>query len=97
VTCPDSVRYVQETTCKAAPHCGREFLRKIWSLPVFARIAVAVLTVSMAAPAFAQSGVQIPEPGDAALFVVAVVGLIVGRHASRRAPRKDEVQDDTTV
>ena len=65
---------------------------------MFARIAVAVLTLSMAAPALAQSGgIQIPEPGDAALFVVAVVGLIVGRHASRRAPKRDEAPDDTQV
>jgi hypothetical protein len=64
---------------------------------VFARIAVAMLILLRATPAFAQSGIQIPEPGDAALFVVAVVGLIVGRHASRRAPRKDETPDDTQV
>jgi hypothetical protein len=77
----------------AAQHCGRKILPEIWSVPVFARIAVTLLALSIAAPAFAQSGgIQIPEPGDAALFVVAVVGLIVGRHASRRAPRQD---DDT--
>jgi hypothetical protein len=64
-------------------------------MSVFARVAVTVLTLVMAAPAIAQSGsVQIPEPGDAALFVIAVVGLIVGRHASRRAPKPD-APDDT--
>jgi hypothetical protein len=53
------------------------------------------LLLLTASPALAQhGGVQIPEPGDAALFVVAVVGLILGRHASRRAPRQD---DDTKV
>lgn len=63
---------------------------------MFARVAVTVLTLSMAVPAIAQSGgVQIPEPGDAALFVVAVVGLIVGRHASRRATTRDDAPDDT--
>jgi hypothetical protein len=79
----------------AAQHCGRKIMPEIWSLPVFARIIVTVLTLPVAAPAFAQSGIQIPEPGDAALFVVAVVGLIVGRHVSRRAPRQDEAPDDT--
>lgn len=34
--------------------------------------------------------ISIPEPGDAALFVVAVIGLIVGRHISRRPPSHDE-------
>lgn len=61
---------------------------------MFARFIVALLTVPMGAPALAQGSVQIPEPGDAALFVVAVIGLIVGRHVSRRAPRRD---DDTQV
>ena len=61
-----------------------------------ARFVAIALTLLMAAPALAQSGsVQIPEPGDAALFVVAVVGLILGRHASRRAPKRDEAPDDT--
>jgi len=55
------------------------------------RIAVVFLTLSAAVPALAQSGsVQIPEPGDAALFVIAVIGLVVGRQASRRAPRQDD-------
>jgi hypothetical protein len=63
---------------------------------VSARFVVLALTVLMAAPAVAQSGsVQIPEPGDAALFVVAVVGLIIGRQASRRAPKRDQAPDDT--
>ncbi len=64
---------------------------------MFARIAVAVLTFVYASPALAGSSVQIPEPGDAALFVIAVVGLVVGRHVSRRAPRHDVRPDDTQV
>jgi hypothetical protein len=63
---------------------------------VSARFVVLALTVLMAAPAVAQSAsVQIPEPGDAALFVVAVVGLIIGRQASRHAPKRDQAPDDT--
>ncbi len=61
-------------------------------------VLIAVLALVLAAPALAAGGsVQIPEPGDAALFVVAVVGLILGRHASRRAPRPDTTPDDTQV
>jgi hypothetical protein len=55
------------------------------------RVTAFALFLMTATPALAQhGGVSIPEPGDAALFVVAVVGLIVGRHASRRAPSKDD-------
>lgn len=32
--------------------------------------------------------VSIPEPGDLGLLVLAVAGLIIGRHASRKAPRE---------
>ena len=69
---------------------------------MFTRLAVPVLialsAMALASPVLAAGGsVQIPEPGDAALFVVAVVGLILGRHASRRAPRPDAAPDDTQV
>ncbi len=42
------------------------------------------------AAALAQGAMAIPEPGDAALFVLAVTGLIVGRQLSRRAPRRKD-------
>jgi hypothetical protein len=62
---------------------------------LFARVIAVSVILLAASPAFAQhGGAQIPEPGDAALFIVAVVGLIIGRHVSRRAPRHD---DDTQV
>ena len=69
---------------------------------MFTRLAVpvliALLALVSASPVLAAGGsVQIPEPGDAALFVVAVIGLILGRHASRRAPRPDNTPDDTQV
>lgn len=58
------------------------------------RIVACLLLALATTPALAQSkGIQIPEPGDAALFVIAVVGLILGRHASRRPPRRET--DDT--
>ena len=34
--------------------------------------------------------IQVPEPGDAALFAIAVVGLILGRQASRRPPHRGD-------
>lgn len=65
---------------------------------MFARLIVPVLMMVSAAPALAFGGkIQIPEPGDAALFVIAVVGLIVGRHVSRRAPGKNTRPDDPQV
>lgn len=63
---------------------------------MFARVVIAAFILSAAMPAMAQSGsVAIPEPGDAALFVIAVIGLVIGRQASRRAPRQDDTSDDT--
>ena len=65
---------------------------------MFTPVIVSALIALSASPALASGGsIQIPEPGDAALFVVAVVGLIVGRHASRRAPRQNDTPDDTQV
>jgi len=62
---------------------------------LLARVIAVPLILLTASPALAQrASAQIPEPGDAALFIVAVVGLIIGRHVSRRAPRHD---DDTPV
>jgi hypothetical protein len=55
------------------------------------RVTAFALFLMMASPALAQhGGIGIPQPGDAALFVVAIVGLIVGRHASRHAPSNDD-------
>lgn len=45
-----------------------------------------------ATPAFAQTGVQIPEPSDVALFALGVAGLILGRQSSKRKP-KDPDED----
>ncbi len=64
---------------------------------MFTRLVVAMLIGFSASPASASGSIRIPEPGDAALFVIAVVGLVVGRHASRRAPRRDNHPDDPQV
>ncbi len=56
-----------------------------------ARVIVTALLMLVASPALAQhKALEIADRGDAALFVVAVLGLILGRHVSRRAPRHDD-------
>lgn len=40
----------------------------------------------IASPAAAADWIAIPEPGDPWLFALGVVGLLVGRHASRKKP-----------
>ena len=37
-----------------------------------------------------QTSIEIPEPGDFALFIIGVTGLIVGRWSSRARKRKQE-------
>jgi hypothetical protein len=37
-----------------------------------------------ASPSLAFASVTIPEPGEFGLFALGVVGLIIGRHVSRR-------------
>ena len=45
------------------------------------------LTASPATAAWgAAGGIDIPEPSDPWLFALGVVGLLVGRHASRKKP-----------
>lgn len=50
------------------------------------RLALPLLAVmALATPAYAQSGgISIPEPTDAALFTIGLVGLIVGRQIAKR-------------
>jgi hypothetical protein len=50
----------------------------------FAGWALAVALT--ASPAAAAGAIDIPEPGDPWLFALGVVGLLVGRHASRKKP-----------
>ena len=46
----------------------------------------ALAAASIASPAIAAGGIEIPEPSDPWLFALGVVGLLVGRHASRNKP-----------
>jgi hypothetical protein len=48
---------------------------------------IILVLASWVTPALAQTGVQIPEPSDFALFALGVAGLIVGRQSSRRSPK----------
>jgi hypothetical protein len=48
------------------------------------RMVSALFIILAATPALAMSGVAIPEPGEYGLFVLGVVGLMIGRRASRR-------------
>ena len=54
-------------------------------------VSVATPAQTAAAPSTAQpTATQIPEPGALALFVIGVVGLIVGRWSSRARKRRVE-------
>ena len=50
------------------------------------RIIALASMLAAAAPALAQGSTRIAEPSDAAIFVIAVIGVIVGRQSSRRPP-----------
>jgi hypothetical protein len=43
-----------------------------------------------APPVPAQTSTQIPEPGDFALFLIGVAGLVVGRWTSKARKRRQE-------
>jgi hypothetical protein len=70
----------------------------------FARIWVWIVAVSLAAPAAAalpsisaaaagiasRVSTPVPEPSDFALFLIGVIGLLVGRRTSRSRRRSDD-------
>jgi hypothetical protein len=45
---------------------------------------------TVAPPASPQTSTQIPEPGDFALFLIGVAGLVVGRWTSKTRKRRQE-------
>jgi hypothetical protein len=48
------------------------------------RLVSFLIILCVAAPALAQSSIAVPEPGEFGLFALGVIGLMIGRHASRR-------------
>ena len=53
---------------------------------IFRNAGLALVAALGASPAAAAGGIDIPEPSDPWLFALGVVGLLVGRHASRKKP-----------
>jgi hypothetical protein len=53
-------------------------------------VAPAAAAAQPAAPSASGGGIQIPEPGDLALFLIGVAGLIVGRWTARSRKRNQE-------
>jgi hypothetical protein len=51
-------------------------------------MAALSLGLAMSSPGLAQAAAEIPEPTDMSLLVLAVTGLLVGRHVAKR--RKDD-------
>jgi len=51
-----------------------------------ARFFLLAIMALSATPASAASSIQVPEPSELGLFALAVLGLIIGRHTSRRTP-----------
>ncbi|MDB5714096.1 MAG: hypothetical protein JWO15_1493 [Sphingomonadales bacterium] len=48
------------------------------------RLASFLIILCVAAPALALSSIAVPEPGEFGLFALGMVGLMIGRHASRK-------------
>jgi hypothetical protein len=46
------------------------------------------LGLAFSSPGLAQAAVEIPEPTDMTLLVLAVAGLVIGRHVARK--RRDD-------
>lgn len=74
----------------------RKFLLAIIMVMALPSVAAAqqatAPTTATAAPAASAGGggIQIPEPGDLALFLIGVAGLIVGRWSARSRKRNQE-------
>ena len=54
-------------------------------MKLFQRLATATtVSLLMASPAFAQSGVGLAEPSDLSLLTLGVVGAVLGHRAARK-------------
>ena len=57
------------------------------------RIALAVVALLSAAPAWAQDGTAVPEGSHMTLFALGLIGVIVGRRASINAQRRQRAKE----
>jgi hypothetical protein len=48
------------------------------------RMVSLLVIIGTATPALAFASVAVPEPGEFGLFALGVIGLVIGRRASRR-------------
>ena len=58
------------------------------------RILVALMALASAAPAWAQDSTAVPEGSHLTLFLLGLLGVIVGRRASISAGRRARAKDD---
>ena len=57
------------------------------------RLAIALLALLSATPAWAQESAAVPEGSQLTLFALGLLGVIVGRRLSMRRPRGNPEQD----
>lgn len=60
----------------------------------FVLLAFVSLYLILAAPLHATEGVVVPEPSDLALFILGVLGLILGREAAVRYRRYERDRNE---
>lgn len=58
-----------------------------------ARVFMVLCLLAIPGAALANGGTQVPEGSQATLFALGLLGVIVGRRASMKRPRKDRQQD----
>ncbi|MBD3729512.1 MAG: PEP-CTERM sorting domain-containing protein [Sphingomonadales bacterium] len=54
------------------------------------RLLVPTMLILLASPAYAAGGVAVPEPSNLGLFLLGVIGVILGRRGARRRRPPDE-------
>ncbi|MFA7594825.1 MAG: PEP-CTERM sorting domain-containing protein [Novosphingobium sp.] len=63
----------------------------MYRLALFLLMSVHLL---LAAPVNASSGTTVPEPSDLALFILGLLGVILGREVAIRYKRRDKDHDN---
>jgi hypothetical protein len=57
---------------------------------MFHRLALTLMLLIAAVPAYANASAQVPEGSSVTLFALGVLGVIVGRRMSMRKSNKDD-------